>query len=243
MNSKIKILIIVIAALVGFSFVKNTIFQTAIGMVLSKAAHVPVSIGSTSVRFITSSIHLKNIKFRNPKGFPSRVMADIREVFIDFDPGALFKGQAHFEEVKLNLKEVTVVKNKDGLLNVDAMKPTEAEKRKPKRQKGGDAQVKLKIDRLYLTVGRVVYKDYSAGPEPAVQTFDIGMENKEYRNIEDPAVVVNLIMFEALTRTTLNRLADLDLGTFKQGFSGGLDTVATSAGSLEEKVKGVLGLF
>ncbi|MGH7198456.1 MAG: AsmA family protein [Candidatus Omnitrophota bacterium] len=243
MNNKIKILIIVIAAFIAFSFVKNTFFQTAIGAALSKAAHVPVSIGSTSVRFLTSSIHLKNIKFRNPKGFPGSLMVDIQEVFIDFDPGALFKGQAHFEEVKLNLKEVIVVKNREGLLNVEAVKPTEAEKQKPKRQKGKGEPAKLRIDRLYLTVGRVVYKDYSAGGEPAIQTFDVNIENREYRNIEDPSVVVSLIMFEALTRTTLSRLANLDVGTFKQGFSGGLDTVATSAGSLEEKVKGVLGLF
>ena len=243
MNSKIKILVIVVAAFVAFSFVKNTIFQTAIGSVLSKAAHVPVSIGSTSVRFISSSINLKNIRFHNPKGFPGSIMVDIREVFIDFDPGALFKGRAHFEEVKLNLKEIVVVKNREGLLNVDAMKPTDSERKKPKREARKGEPVKLQIDKLYLTVGRVIYKDYSAGGEPAIQTFDVGIQDREFRNIEDPAVVVNLIMFEALTRTTLSKLADLDLGTFKQGFSGGLDTVATSASSLEEKVKNVLGLF
>jgi len=241
MNNKIKVLALVVAAFVVFSVVKNGLFQMVIGTAISKAARVPVQIGSTSVRLLTSSINLRNIRFQNPRGFRERVMMDIRQIYIDFDPGAIFKGQAHFEQVKLDLKEIIVIKNREGALNVDAMKPSKDQAQKPERQKGKD--VKLKIDQLYLTVGRVVYKDYSAGGEPAIQTFDIGIENREYRNIEDPAVVVNLIMFEALSRTTLNRLADLDLGSFKKGFSGGLDNVVTGAGSLEEKVKGIMSLF
>lgn len=241
MNNKIKILALVVAVFVVFSVVKNGLFQMVIGTAISKAARVPVQIGSTSVRLLTSTINLRNIRFQNPRGFRERVMMDIRQVYIDFDPGAIFKGQAHFEQVKLDLKEIVVIKNREGALNVDAMKPPKGQEQKPTRAKGKD--VKLKIDQLYLTVGRVIYKDYSAGGEPAIQTFDIGIENREYRNIEDPAVVVNLIMFEALSRTTLSRLANLDLGTFKQGFSGGLDSVVTSAGSLEEKVKGIMSLF
>jgi len=241
MNNKLKILILVVAAFVVFSVVKNGLFQMVIGTAISKAARVPVQIGSTSVRFLTSTINLRNIRFQNPRGFRERVMMDIRQVYIDFDPGAIFKGQAHFEQVKLDLKEIVVIKNREGALNVDAMKPPKGQGQKPTREKGKD--VKLKIDQLYLTVGRVIYKDYSAGGEPAIQTFDIGIENREYRNTEAPAVVVNLIVFEALSRTTLSRLANLDLGTFKQGFSGGLDSVVTSAGSLEEKVKGIMSLF
>src|SRR3989338_394997 len=114
MNKTLKILVIVLASLIVLSVMKNAIFQSILTGALSKATHVPVRIGSTSIRFISGVINLRNIRVYNPKGFPEKLMLDAPQVAIDFDPPAFFKGQLHFEEVRLNLKEVIVVKNRSG---------------------------------------------------------------------------------------------------------------------------------
>lgn len=239
MNKQVKVAIIVVVAIFGLMIIKNAFFQVAIGTALSKASHVPVRIGSTNVSLLSSSINLKNIKFLNPRHFPERLMMKIQQVFINFEPASLFRGQAHFEEVRLSVQEIIVIKNREGVVNVEAMKPKEGTGKKGAAPKEGK-EMKIKIDKLYLTIGRVVYKDYSVGPTPKVEVFEIGLQNREYRNIENPTALVNLIMFEALTHTTLGRLANLDLGEFKQGFLGQLEG---GPGAVEETARGILSLF
>jgi uncharacterized protein involved in outer membrane biogenesis len=237
-----KKILVVLAAIaivfVGLNFAKNNLFQTIMTSALSQAAHVPVRIGSTSVRFLSASILIRQLHFLNPKGFPERKMVDISRIYIDFEPAALWKGQAHFEEVKLDLKEIIVIKNRDGRLNVDAVKPREKKASDTKQKKGSG--LRLRIDRLHLSVGRVVYKDYSKGSEPKIEVFDVNMKDREYRNIEDPSALVSLIMFETLTRTAVGRLANLDLGDFEQGFLGQLQG---GTGKVEQVAQGLLNLF
>jgi len=221
-----------------------------VGMMLeggiSKAAHVPVHIGSTHVGLLSSSINLKNIRVYNPKGFPERRMLDAPQLFIHFDLPAFFKSKVHFKQVRINLKELIVIKNRDGRLNVDAAKPTETERNKKEKAKPGKAP-EFQIDELHLTIGRVVYKDYSAGPPPQVQTFEIGIQDRVFTNINDPTAVVSLVMFEALTRTTLSRLVNLDISVFKEGasdvLSKSLGLVGDGTGTIQDTAKNILKLF
>lgn len=248
---KIKWILGIVVVLVLLSVMKNVILQFVIETSLSKAAHVPVKIGATHFSLSKRSIDLRDIRIMNPSSFTDRVMLDAPQVAIAVVPSEFLKGRAHFTEARLNLKEIVVVKNKDGQLNVNALKPkTEGEKpaaRPDEKPSAGTQPTKLQIDKLYLTIGRVVYKDYSAGSAPAVQTFDINMKDREFTNITDPKTVISLIMFEALTRTTLSRLTDLDLNNFKDGavgvLAGSLGLVGDSAQSVGDKAKKLLNLF
>ncbi len=173
-------------------------------------------------------------------------MIDAPLVAINFDPGALWKGQLHFEEANLNLKEIVVIKNRAGQLNIDALKPSESEKKKAKEPSKGEAP-QLKIDKLFLSIGRVIYKDYSQGGSPKTEVFDVNIQNRIYTNIDDPGVIVSLIMFEALTRTTLSKLTNLDLSLFKDQAggapSGGLGIMGQGADKAEAAAQKILSLF
>lgn len=248
MNKTIRILVIVVIVFFGLTFLKNGLIGSALSAGLSKAAHVPVEIGSTNVRFLSSAITLKNIKIFNPPSFRDRILLDAPLVAIQFDPPAFFKGTLHFRDVRLNLREIVVVKNNAGQLNVDAMKPQKEETRKVQEAKKSGQAPKLLIDKLSLTVGRVVYKDYSlGGGAPMVQTFDINIQDRVYTNIDNPTSLVSLIMAEALTRTTLGQLANLDIGSFKSGASdilgNGLNMIGDGSGEVQTKVKDILSLF
>jgi uncharacterized protein involved in outer membrane biogenesis len=253
---KLKLLGVILVALIALSVLKNVLIQAAITGSISRAAHVPVQISSTDFSLMKSSIRIKGLRVMNPSGYPDKLMIDAPLVLIDMDPRALFHGQAHFEEVRIDLREVQVVKNKDGKVNVEAAKPTEKEKEKQKQSQQAAAQPKttgakgpkLKIDKLVLSIGKVTYKDYSGGgPKPAVQDFEINIKDRVYTNIDNPSAIVSLVMFEALTRTTLSRLAGLDLGVFKDGalgaISGGLGLVSDGAEGFEQKAKSLLKLF
>lgn len=253
MNRKfiLKAAIVAVAALFLIGVAKNLLIQSVLAASISRAAHVPVGIGHTDASFLKSSIRVKDIRVKNPPGFKEKLMLHAPLIAIHFDVPAFFKGSAHFQEIRLDLKEVVVVKNAQGKLNIDAMKPREEEKKKRKKareEKAKGKAPKLMIDKLYLTIGRVVYKDYSSGAkEPVVQTFDINIKDRLYAKIDNPSGIISLIMVEALTRTTLSRLADFDVSIFKDGalgaVSGGLGAVGDGADALENTAKGIAGLF
>ena len=212
MNKKLKIGLITALVILGFCLASNGFFDRLVESSLSGVAHVPVRVGSARVNFLSQSITLRNIVVRNPGGFKEKQMLDVPLVAIRFDLSALGRGELHLKEVRLHLRELTVIKNKDGRLNVDAVKADKAE-REHARKSGRSS--KLVIDGLYLTVDRVVYKDFSVSDPPRVYNFDIGIRDRLYTHIENPSVLFGLIMFETLTRTTLSSLAHLDLVDFK----------------------------
>lgn len=242
MKHFIKIILIAALFLLALNLFKNGVATVVMERALSKAAHVSVRIHGTSVSFLKSSIRLASVKVLNPRGFHERNMMSIGQVLVDFDPPALWKGQIHFEEVRFELKELVVIKNKEGKLNVDAVKPRRDEK-KPSSSKETGKAPKLRIDSLFLTIDKVIYKDYSLGGEPKVEVFDIRIKDREYRNIEDPKALVNLIMFEALTKTTLGRLANLDTRLFREGFGSGIDIMEGGTDKLERAARGFFSLF
>ncbi len=247
-----KVLIVIVAILAAAALMKNLIIQNVLAAAISKVAHVPARVGSTKVSFSAASASVKDFRLMNPSGFKDRVMLDIPLISIDFNPADLWKGLIHFEELRLDLKEVVVVRNKDGRMNIDAVKPKESEKRdavkKDEAKKQGKGKpAKLQIDKLYLSVGRVVYKDYTQGDKPKVEEFNVNIRDRVYTNIQEPRGLVSLILVETLTKTTLSRLGTIDLGSLEseatRALTGSLGLAGDGAKTLEDTAKGIIGLF
>ena len=251
MKNLVKVLLAIAALFLLMGLMKNVIAQNILTGAISAVAHVPVKAGGVEVRFSPASIRIKDLKVYNPSGFPDKLMLTMPQVFIDFVPGELLKGRAHLREVRLDLEELVVVRDSKGRLNVDAVKPTEHEKneaRQKAKAPAGQKAPQLFIDKLSLSIGKVVYKDYSTGSaQPSVQTFDINIRNREFRNIDNPTAIVGLLMFEALTRTTLSRLVNLDVNAFKEGgiqaLSKGLGLVNDGSEKVQNTTKQILNLF
>lgn len=238
----VKVFLIAAAIFLVLGFLKNSIVQGILEVAISKGFHAPVHIGSTDLSFFKASIELKNIRVQNPPGFPEKNMIDIPQIFIKLDPADLRKGKLHFNDLRIHMEKLTVIKNKKGELNVNTLKSAKkAENKKPSKAP------ELMIDRLSLTIGQVIFKDYSAGGAPQVQTFDIQIKDRVYTRVSNPASIASLIMFEALTRTSLARLADLDMGFFQSSAAGalaeGLGFAKDGAEEVTKTAKNILNMF
>ena len=148
------------------------------------------------------------MKLYNPPGFPNEPFIHIPEVGADYDLGALLTGKLHLPLVILNLKEMTVVKNKEGALNVDSLKVSQqAEKPKEKgaeeKPKEKSKEMAMQIDVVQLNVSRVIFKDYSKGEPPAVQVFEVALKDKKFENVTSPQQLVTLIMVQAMGPTAI----------------------------------------
>lgn len=196
-----KPLIIAVIVLFVLAIAKDQIIKAAVTISVSKAVGAPVHIDSMSVGIFRQSVRIRGFKMYNPSGFPRGPMVDIPVISVEYDLAAILKGDLHLPLLVLELKEMTVVKNKEGRLNVDALKVAQNKGTKPPKA------MPLRIDTAVLDLGQVIVKDYTGGERPGVQTYNIGVHHKTYRNIKSVEQLIVLVMVEAMKPTALKSAA------------------------------------
>ena len=87
------------------------------------------------------------------------------------------------------MKEMGLTKNKDGILNVDSLKVVKESKSSP--------PVPMQIDLVSLSIGKIVYKDYTAGTEPVVRVYDVN-RHKSYKGIPTAQQLALLVLAEPM---------------------------------------------
>jgi uncharacterized protein involved in outer membrane biogenesis len=199
MKRPYKILIAFAAVLLVLSLTKDFFIKTAVIQGASKVLGVPVHIQGMSVSLFRQSVRIKGLTVDNAAGFPDGAMVDIPEVGVDYDLGALLKGKLHLPVLILDLKQLNVVRNKYGQLNIDALrvsqkKPGEANN---SAEKNPEKNMPMQIDHVSLNIGQVTVKDYSKDP-PDVRTFNINIDHKTYRDIQSAQQLAGLVIVEAI---------------------------------------------
>ncbi|MFC1709751.1 hypothetical protein ACFL2J_06835 [Candidatus Omnitrophota bacterium] len=210
-----RILAIVVIVFICLGIVKNPLIKTVVTVGASKVLGAPVHIDGFAVGVFKQSVRIKGFKIYNPKGFPKGVLIDIPEVSVDYSLPAILTGKLYLPLIVLNLREMVVIKNKDGLMNVDALKvaqkkeePAKPAPEKKEVSKKPSKQMAMQIDVAKLTIGKVVFKDFSqGGAEPSVQVFNVGIEGKEFKDITSAQQFATLIMVEAMGPTAIKGAA------------------------------------
>ena len=249
---KIRVVAIVLIVLVGGLLVgKNVIANLAVTGGVRAMTGLGLKIRHMDVGLMSTHLGVEGLRVLNPSGFSDPLMADLPEIYVDYDLGAFLKGIVHLKEVRLHLKELTVVKNQQGAVNLNAVQAVKASKEKtqvPRERAPAAARpASLRIDALELNIGSVVYKDYSSGM-PQVRTFRVDIHER-FRNVNDPRLLAGLIITRALAKTTVSSLAHLDLRAVESDVTSLLrsslsqvDGIGKEAlGSAEEAVKGTAG--
>ncbi len=251
----VAIVVLVAVVLLG----KNVIARIAVTRGVKAVTGLRLEIKSLEVGLRSTMVRVKGLRVMNPPGFTDPVMLDAPEIYVNYDLGSLLKGHPHLEEVRLNLEQLTVVRNRQGELNLNSLRSVKETKKAaspqtPPSEKKPAETPSIQIDVLNLDIGKVVYKDYTAGPTPSVREFNLGVHER-FEHITNPSVLGSLIVSRALTRTALANLGDLrsfqsDLvGALKQQ-TGSLNAIAGDAlstvdgtvhgatGAAEQAVKG-----
>ena len=233
MKKLLTLLIGILAILLVLSFVKDVIVKTSVEKGVEFVTGLPLRMRSLNVGIIRTLVEIRNLRLFNPKGYSDKVMLDMPEIYVDYDLPAVFKGKIHLEEMRINMREFTVVKNEKGELNLDSLKVVQAQKdsRAPREKEKGKIP-EIQIDALELKIGKVIYKDYSKGGAPSIKEFNVNL-NERYENITNPYSLVSLIVVKTLMNTTIAGLADFDL----KGLQGTIsDTLASAQKMATEAV-------
>lgn len=189
---KIFIIFLIIAlALVAVGISKDQLIKSSLTLATSKIMGVEVQIEGFSLGVLKPIIRIRGFKLYNPEGFPKEPLVDIPKINVDYDLGALLKKKIHLNRVEFDLNEMTVVRSKDGKLNVDELAVA-------KKEEKPSELIALQIDYLSLSIGRIVYKDFSKGEKPSIEIFEVNIKNKVYKNITSAHALAALVLVEAL---------------------------------------------
>ncbi len=222
----ILITLVVLIAVVLFG--KDLIAKFAVETGVKMATGLPLKVEKLHVGLRHTLIDIEGLRIYNPDGFPEPMMADLPKIYVDYHLGNILGGTIHLEDVKLYLEEFVVVKNAEGRVNLDFLKPVqkeEAEEKVPEKPADKPEAAKpmgIQIDSMELKIGRVVYKDYSGGrTEPVVREYPINL-HEEFHHLDSLDSVVRIVLVKALSGTALHTLTDINISALSDSVSGAL---------------------
>jgi len=204
--------IFIVAAV--FFAVKDTLIKIAVEVSVQHVTGMKLRMSKLRVGILKPAVKIDGLKLFNPEGYNDKILIDMPEIFINYDPASFFKGEVHLTEMRINLKEFVVVKNREGKVNLDALKMIEDNGNKKVPKEKNKSVPGLRIDILKLKADKAYYKDYSGGAAPVVKEFDINI-NETYRNIEDLSALVSLLVVQTLAKTTITGMANLEINKLK----------------------------
>lgn len=201
-----KTLIVVLAValtLVLIVLSRDNIIRTGISLQMSNMLGAKVSIGGFSMSLFKQTITIKDFRIYNPKGFPRGKLLDLPLIFIDYDLKELLARKLHLHNISIELKEASVIRDKAGNLNFDALKVA----KKDKEEKKEPPSMAFKIDLLRLNLDKVVFEDYSRGEKPWIEVYNLGAKDRQYKNINGAEQLVSLLLVESLRPTAIKSAA------------------------------------
>jgi hypothetical protein len=223
-------LLILILCVAGLFLAKDWAVKTVMEYGVELVTGLPLKIGNLHIQLADTSIAVDDLFLYNPKGFPEKEMVSIPEIFINYDLEKFLNNRIiHFEEIRLDLEKLIIVKNSDGTTNIQSIKALKKdkeppEKTKPEEGKPAAALPPIHIDLLTYKVGKVMVKDYSKGGEPVVQEYNLDIQER-LENIQDFNTLVRVITFKTLTHLPNATLANFNLTDLHKQLNGMLEDV------------------
>src|SRR5690606_13364533 len=109
-----------VVALIWVAFLPQIVAAT----IRSKTGFA-VTVDRLSVNPSTAKVHLGGFLLQNPSGWPEAApFVELREFRADADLFPLLRGRLQADEVVVDVAQITLVRNKDGVLNAIAFKDT-----------------------------------------------------------------------------------------------------------------------
>lgn len=114
-------LAVVIALAVGFLFSKDAIAKAAVEQQLRAQTGMDVKIGKLSLKVLSPFATLENVTLYNPADFGGVPFLNVRVMNVEFDREALAHRELKLKLLKLDITELTVVRNDREQTNIMAL--------------------------------------------------------------------------------------------------------------------------
>lgn len=194
----ISVVIIITALLLG----KSVLIKHAVQVGIKKAIGINTSIDKINIGLFQSTIQIKGLTIYNPEGFKGETLAKVPLIYLDYEPGPLLHHKMHCTKMKINVNEITIVRNEIGEVNLNRLKSIAEETGSPQKAKK-KKETEVKIDKLILTVDHVKFVDYSKGERPKQLTIPIGLNREEFKNLNSTEEIIRVIVLKTIVSAGL----------------------------------------
>ena len=208
-----------VVIVVGLVLAKDAIFKFVVEKAVTGVTGFPTHLDSLKYD-LPSTLHIEGLQIDNPPGFTEKIFVRIPEIYVALILPELLQGRGiHLPEVRLNIQEVHLEKNRQGISNVQLLssvggkggaqkKPAAAPRLAGPKKPG----LPFLLERLELTIRKVTYEDHSGivGAAPVNKlAVDLQVEKQVFGNITDPQILINLILTKVLREATFGRLLNI----------------------------------
>lgn len=191
----ILLFIILIICLIGLVIGRNIIAKNVLERSVDKLIGQKLTIKGIQVGLLGTDITIEDLRVYNPSGYSEVFLTTIPEIFVDYALLDIIKGFIHLPELRLDLKEINVEKDKGGVLNLDHFKAEKKEGAKGEERAG---ERKFLIDKMILKIGTIRYKDNTKTP-PEEKVFQIDY-SEGFTDVTSPDIIIDSIRKEVIER-------------------------------------------
>ena len=226
-------LILIIAVSFALYSLKNDKLKEMVEKEIEQSLGINVSIEKIEFSSLFTHITASGITIHNPGSFAEDELAYINSVHFLLDPlEIMVKAKPNIYVCALDLKRLNIIKNSDGLVNIEEILPV-----KDKYAAAKDI-TPFYFDMLVLSVGEVRYADYSQGVKKESK-YLIGIKMATFIGLRDEQEVVKLVVAKAIENTDIGKLINLKIIPVVSQIS---DTMDAAWGTAKSGVKSVWGI-
>jgi len=131
----------------------------------------------------TPTLNMEGLKIYNPANFGGGTLLDLPEMRMEYDTDAAGKGKLRLKTLRVHLAELHIVKDKNGVSNLDLLEKHTKERQRRNKEKDTNRVDNFDgIDTLYLTIDKLRLTDLADARKN--QVLNIGMKDVVMQNMK-----------------------------------------------------------
>lgn len=182
------LLLIAVAIVVGLVFSKDAILKAAVEQQIHAQTGMDAKIGRLSLGLLSPVVTIENLTLHNTPEFGGTPFLDIRELHLEYDRDSLAQRKLKIKLLRLNLEELSVVRNPNGTTNIAALNAPVASK-SPKL--AGDIEF-LGVEVLNLSLGKVQLIDLKEPRNNRIR--NVNLQNQVFHNVRTPGDLYGVLI-------------------------------------------------
>ena len=171
------LLFVAIAVIVGLLLSKDAIGKAAVEQQIRAQTGMDVKIGRFSIGLLSPVVTIENFKLYNTPEFGGTPFLDIPELHLEYDRAAFARRQLRITLLRLNLAELTLVRNDRGKTNIASFAAAPA-----RAVKTTNMVQFIGVDVMNLSVGKAHFIDL-INPSKN-REFNANLQNQVFRNVK-----------------------------------------------------------
>ena len=171
------LLFVAIALIVGLLLSKDAIAKAAAEQQIRAQTGMDVKIGRFSVGLLSPVVTIENFKLYNTPEFGGTPFLDIPELHLEYDRAAFARRQLRITLLRLNVAELTLVRNDNGRTNIASFAAAP-----PRAARTTNSVEFMGVEVMNLSVGRGHYIDLRNPSRN--REFNANLQNQVFRNVK-----------------------------------------------------------